>query len=240
PPHLDSQSPHAFPADVARPPLLFGVLGPTDVPTPALAVILLGGLAFLLRRRAAEPGVRTGWAHAALWAAVGLYIALPPRVMLHGWSLRLPQWWLPITRYWRPIERLGTAGLMGLSLLTGLAFTECARLVSRPAVPARLRPLARSALAAPLAGGVPRAHGARTAASRRRRAGDAARRDGSGADPRARGLGRAEARRLARAGGPRRARGRAPPRARRLRSPVHRRALVSRTRSPSPNSGAGH
>ena len=151
-PHLDSQSPHAFPADVARPPLLFGVLGPTDVPTPALAVILLGGLAFLLRRRAAEPGVRTGWAHAALWAAVGLYIALPPRVMLHGWSLRLPQWWLPITRYWRPIERLGSAGLMGLSLLTGLAFAECARLVSRPAVPARLRPLARSALAALLLG----------------------------------------------------------------------------------------
>jgi len=151
-PHLDSQSPHAFPADVARPPLLFGVLGPTDVPTPALAVILLGGLAFLLRRRAAEPGVRTGWAHAALWAAVGIYIALPPRVLLDGWSLRLPQWWLPITRYWRTSANLGTAGLMGLALLTGLAFAECARLVSRPAVPARLRPLARSALAALLLG----------------------------------------------------------------------------------------
>ncbi len=152
-PHLDSQTPHAFPPDVAAvPPLVFGVLGSTDVPTPALAVILLGGLAFLLRRRAAEPGVRTGWAHAALWAAVGIYIALPPRVLLDGWSLRLPQWWLPITRYWRTSANLGTAGLMGLALLTGLAFAECARLVSRPAVPARLRPLARSALAALLLG----------------------------------------------------------------------------------------
>ncbi len=152
-PHLDSQTPHAFPPDVAAvPPLVFGVLGSTDVPTPALAVILLGGLAFLLRRRAAEPGVRTGWAHAALWAAVGIYIALPPRVLLDGWSLRLPQWWLPITRYWRTTANLGTAGLMGLALLTGLAFAECARLVSRPAVPARLRPLARSALAALLLG----------------------------------------------------------------------------------------
>ncbi len=151
-PHLDSQTPYAFRPDVAVPPLVFGVLGSTDVPTPALAVILLGGLAFLLRRRAAEPGVRTGWAHAALWAAVGIYIALPPRVLLDGWSLRLPQWWLPITRYWRTSANLGTAGLMGLALLTGLAFAECARLVSRPAVPARLRPLARSALAALLLG----------------------------------------------------------------------------------------
>src|SRR5437867_7978392 len=151
-PHLDSQTPYAFRPDVAVPPLVFGVLGSTDVPTPALAVILLGGLAFLLRRRAAEPGVRTGWAHAALWAAVGIYIALPPRVLLDGWSLRLPQWWLPITRYWRTTANLGTAGLMGLALLTGLAFAECARLVSRPAVPARLRPLARSAFAALLLG----------------------------------------------------------------------------------------
>jgi len=151
-PHLDSQTPYPFRPDVAVPPLVFGALGSTDVPTPALAVILLGGLAFLLRRRAAEPGVRTGWAHAALWAAVGIYIALPPRVLLDGWSLRLPQWWLPITRYWRTTANLGTAGLMGLALLTGLAFAECARLVSRPAVPARLRPLARSALAALLLG----------------------------------------------------------------------------------------
>src|SRR5207249_11727721 len=44
------------------------------------------------------------------------------------------------------------AGLMGLALLSGLAFAECARLVSRPAVPTRLRPLARSALAALLLG----------------------------------------------------------------------------------------
>lgn len=99
---------------------------------PPLAVLLIGiGLGHRLLRRhdPGRPGTPSAWWNGALWAAVGLVASLTPVAIWHGRRVNLPHaWlaaWLPVYDVLRAPNRLGVAGLMGLTVLTGTAFAEC-------------------------------------------------------------------------------------------------------------------
>jgi hypothetical protein len=140
-----------LPAGVFRPP------HPTAVQPAAFAVILLGAAIFVLRRAWRERnGWSRAWLHAGLWATVGLFISLTPIVSWNGRPLALPQEALdrvvPIYRLIRAPARLGVAGLVGLSLLTGIGFASCASWLQGRAAGGRvLAALARAAMAAAVA-----------------------------------------------------------------------------------------
>jgi hypothetical protein len=100
----------------------------------AMGLIPLGIAAALWRRRAgAAPPIRGGWAQGALWTIVGLLLSLNP-IVLAG-TLRLPSplgfamQWVPSLQAIRVPSRLGIAGLVGLGILSGVAFGEIAALL---------------------------------------------------------------------------------------------------------------
>jgi hypothetical protein len=106
----------------------------------AMGLVVLGVSALAWRRRsaAAAPPTPGGWAHGALWMIVGGCLALNPVVLIGGEAFvtplaRLSQW-IPALHVIRVPARLGIAGLVGLGILSGVAFGEIAR-----AIRARLR-----------------------------------------------------------------------------------------------------
>jgi hypothetical protein len=102
---------------------LFGVGAPTAAPTPLLVLIVAGAVSMLAAGRTAP--TRRAWAHVAFWTAVGVAMSLKPSS-------------LPVLEMLRVPARVGVAGLIGVALLAGLAFTECARRLSRVGRPAPL------------------------------------------------------------------------------------------------------
>jgi hypothetical protein len=115
----------------------------TTIGPAALGLVLAGAALAISRRlprRAAlahtcELPRGAAWGHAALWAAVGTLLSLPPQVKLLGRSLVGPQTlldrWTPFYEVVRAPSRLGVAGLMGLCLLAGLGHAEIAGALAR-------------------------------------------------------------------------------------------------------------
>jgi len=123
---------------IARPDLQIpvGLLGPwaaTAVPVATLVVIAVGALSFVLRQ-GTDPDERLAgaWLHGAFWTVTGIVLMLTPVVGWYGKRIVLGPLavssWLPMLRR---VDRLGIVGLMGLSVLTGLGFAECARRLRR-------------------------------------------------------------------------------------------------------------
>jgi hypothetical protein len=115
--------------------------GPLDAPPPmaipplAFGLIACGVLARTLPRRRGGGGRRArAWRHAAFWTLAGVALALPAEGQVLGTRVELPYAWLrdvlPVAGVLRVPMRLGVVGLVGLCLLTGLAFAE---VVARPA-----------------------------------------------------------------------------------------------------------
>jgi hypothetical protein len=126
---------------------VLGYQVPTAVPPSAFGLCLLG-LALFAARRA--PGAeRAAWRHAGFWALAGMLISLNPAATFAGAPITLPHTllaeWVPLYRTLREPARLGVGGLVGLALLAGLAFAECAR-----RLPARGARATRAVLAAAL------------------------------------------------------------------------------------------
>ena len=98
--------------------------------TPVALLLVSAGLASAIWRHRNRLGefIGTPWMHAGLWAAVGVAISISPTIEWFGEPLRLPHAfvfdWVPQLGHLRIPARLGVAGLMGLSLLAGLAFAE--------------------------------------------------------------------------------------------------------------------
>ena len=123
-----------LPATVPWGPFRQGALA---VPGVLWIVIVCGPV--VIARGGLEATERRGWLHAALWMLVGLYISLTPTlhwtvtpwVPLSGTMVQLPgsalARWLGVYQIVRAPQRLGVASLMGVALLAGLAFAECAR-----------------------------------------------------------------------------------------------------------------
>ena len=63
-----------------------------------------------------------------MWTVVAIALSMPQEVTLFGTEVLLPHWWLwrlvPGLDVLRDPMRLGLTGLVGLSVLTGLAFAE--------------------------------------------------------------------------------------------------------------------
>ena len=117
---------------------LLGWQAPTAVAPAALVLIAIGTVLVALRGSRAAP--RAAWLHGWIWAGLGVFMSLSPILHVGRHTLELP-WaaWIPIYRLLRVPSRLGVAGLIGMSLLAGLALAECARrITARPA----LRPAA--------------------------------------------------------------------------------------------------
>jgi len=125
----------------------FGTLMPMNVQPAILGLIALGALARLVAGRDGRtPGAT--WGHAGYWTLTGLALSLTPVVRWGATDVRTPLWLLqrlvPTLAYVRAPTRLGVGGLIGLSLLAGLGFAECARRLG----PARSRRVVATALAA--------------------------------------------------------------------------------------------
>jgi len=112
--------------------LPWGLIGPdaaTSVPLVALALIAAGALSLLLRGRP-QRGDRlvNAWMHGAFWTVTGIVLSLTPVVGWFGRPIALGPLavssWLPMLRR---VDRLAVVALFGLSVLSGLAFAECAR-----------------------------------------------------------------------------------------------------------------
>jgi hypothetical protein len=105
---------------------------PVVVPVATLAVIALGAVSFLLANpRLHSTETRRAWTHGAFWVVTGLLISLTPTVTWFGNPVTLPQAtlaeWMPVYELLRVPVRLGVASLMGLAILTGVAFATCAQ-----------------------------------------------------------------------------------------------------------------
>ena len=104
-------------------------LGPLAVPPAALVVIAAGLVVAVVSGRsplAAFPW-RIGW----LWTLVGIALAIRPHADWRESLIAAPHSLLarstPLYDVIRIPERLGVAALMGVALLTGVAFAECER-----------------------------------------------------------------------------------------------------------------
>ena len=122
--------------------------GPTAVARAALLMIVAGATLFTLRALAGTVAEeRRPWLHAAFWTVVGLLISMTPITLWYAKPIALPHVRLAysagVYQAVREPLRLGIASLMGLSLLAGLAFTECTRWARRWP---RVAPLAEAAL----------------------------------------------------------------------------------------------
>jgi len=126
------------------------------IPSPAVWLIALGAIIFAWRAWR-DPSTARGraWGHSALWAGLGVLMALAPAASWYATPITLPQTllarWLPIYDILRVPKRLGVVGSIGLALLAGVAFAECTR--ARPGGERRslLRGLGPACLAAVLA-----------------------------------------------------------------------------------------
>jgi hypothetical protein len=127
---------------------LLGWQAPTAVAPASLALIALGAVLFALRPRdGTGRELRSAWLHASLWAGLGVFMSLSPILHVLGHTIELP-WarWIPVYRLLRAPGRLGVAGLVGMSILAGLAFAECARrLAARRTAGTRLATVALAA-----------------------------------------------------------------------------------------------
>jgi hypothetical protein len=159
-PDLAHQTNWLLPAAPIR--LPSGLLGrdqPTAVPVAALVLVALGLVVRLLAGRRRDDGAdlrRAGWAQAGFWVLVGTLISLTPVVVWQGRPITLPQGhlaaWLPAFRVLRVPARLGLGALIGLALLAGLAFAECARVLGAGAGRGLLARLGPPVLAVVVAG----------------------------------------------------------------------------------------
>lgn len=108
----------------------FAIMQPTALPGVAWLLIIAGVVA-RFARRSAPPGAErrdAAWRHAALWAAVGFYFSLTPRVVIGDAQLTLPHVLLSgLYSTLRGSHRLGVTTLIAGSMLAGIAFAECAR-----------------------------------------------------------------------------------------------------------------
>lgn len=100
----------------------------------AMGLVVLGIAALAWRRRSgATPATPGGWAHGALWAVVGGCLALNPVVLIGGTAFVTPlaylAQWIPALNVIRVPGRLGVAGLIGLGILSGVAFGEIAQVI---------------------------------------------------------------------------------------------------------------
>jgi hypothetical protein len=107
---------------------LLSATGPLGVSIAALALVAFGAVLRLARPDGVGRVPRSAWVHATFWAAVGVWLSRPPLVDLAGMTVPLPQYfvWGALTSLVRDVQRLGVAGLVGLSMLSGIAFAECA------------------------------------------------------------------------------------------------------------------
>ncbi|HUK63865.1 MAG TPA: hypothetical protein VLV15_11035, partial [Dongiaceae bacterium] len=121
--------PFELPGDLVR-------AGRPFVLTPvAMAVIPLGVLAALVRRRAGvAPAVPGGSSQGTLWMLVGVVLSLTPVAVVGSYAFTTPLGhaiaWLPALEVIRTSSRLGVAGMMGLGILTGVAFGEIVALLA--------------------------------------------------------------------------------------------------------------
>ena len=103
-------------------------------------LVLIGAGILLVSRDALSQRRLRPWATAGTWTIVGVAISLPPVIVLGGWHVATPigllHVLLPATGPIRASARLGVVGLIGLAMLTGLAFAEVHRLLAaRASVP---------------------------------------------------------------------------------------------------------
>jgi hypothetical protein len=109
---------------------LFHAGAPFLLTPVAIGLVALGLAAMAWRRRsgAPAPSVPGGWAHGALWTIAGGCLALNPILLIGGRELRSPIGHLaelvPALEVIRVPSRLGIAGLVGLGILSGVAFAE--------------------------------------------------------------------------------------------------------------------
>lgn len=140
------------PADLTA--LFWKFPAPTTL-APAVMLLVVGGVALALRRRARRDGALghdAGWAHATLWLVVGVWISLTPVVRWAPFKIYLPQHLLdlttPLYEIIRAPDRLGVAAFVGAGILAGIAFAEIVRALERRAASPRARSIVRVALAA--------------------------------------------------------------------------------------------
>lgn len=122
--------------------------------TPVMLVLVaLGTAAMVWRCRAGgRPPSPGGWAHGALWTLVGGSLSLTPLVLIGGRQFHTPIGvladWFPSLQAIRVPNRLGIGGLVGLGILSGVAFAEISVQIRTHLRPGRLAPYASVALAA--------------------------------------------------------------------------------------------
>jgi hypothetical protein len=107
---------------------------PFSVTWVAAGLVVLGGATVLCRRRSGARSVApAAWAHGMLWVVVATILSLPPVATIAGVPFRTPLGWidlvLPIHETMRVPSRLGIAGLMGLAVVSGVAFAEIGALI---------------------------------------------------------------------------------------------------------------
>jgi hypothetical protein len=108
---------------------LFSGLAPLLLTPIAMGLVGLGFIAMLWRRRSGIPApVTGGWAHGTLWFVVGGCMAQNTIVQIAGMEFVTPLGyfsdWVSGLKAIRVPSRLGIAGLVGLGILTGVAFAE--------------------------------------------------------------------------------------------------------------------
>ncbi len=151
-PLLAQQSPWKngwHPTDLTA--LLWQFPAPTTLAPAALLLVALG-VALAVRRRARREGALghdPGWAQAALWVVVGVWISLTPIVRWAPYKIYPPHYLLdlttPLYEIIRAPDRLGVAAFIGAGILTGIAFAEIVRALERRVT--RTRTITRAALA---------------------------------------------------------------------------------------------
>jgi hypothetical protein len=154
-PHLGEQTYWAWwhPTTALPWGLLWGYGSSTAVPIAAVGLIVVGAVSLALGRAVRRSRrALTAWAHSSFWAVTGVIMALSPAASWNGRPVRLPNAviadWLPIYGFLRIPNRLGAVGLIGLALLAGVAFAECARRFGDRARSGLLALIAPAALAA--------------------------------------------------------------------------------------------
>ena len=128
--------------------------GPTNIPIAAWLAILLGALSVgTTLWRGGFVQARRGWTHAAYWAAMGMLLSMQPVIVAFDHTIWLPHILFSVVPSVRVVwHRLGVIGLIGLSLLAGIALSECAARIGVGGRWRRLCGLARLSLAAALVG----------------------------------------------------------------------------------------
>jgi hypothetical protein len=137
---------------------LFAGSGPLAVTPVAMGLIAAGAVTALWRRRNGGTPPRSGaWAHGVLWTVVGACMAQTATVWIQGRLITTPmglvEHLVPVLRTIRVPSRLGIAGLVGLGILSGVAFAELTRVVRarvHHALAARLVCVALAAVVASL------------------------------------------------------------------------------------------